>query len=170
MVPTTFGWLWPSAVTAMPPVKSRYSLPSLAHTRTPSPRTSATGARLAVVIRCLSAHSISVLVSVMAPSWMCASIRHIRSARLRLPSPCHGCCSQDYLGADTFLGQHFQQDRVGYAPVDDVGLLGAAGERPQRGLHPGQHASVDHALLDQPLRLALGERRDQAPVLPVDAG
>src|SRR5258705_11181168 len=111
----------------MPPVKSRYSLPSLSHTRAPSPRTSATGARLAVVIRCLSAHSISVLVSVMAPSWMCASIRHIRSARLRLTWPCHGGGSQDYFGADTFLGQYLAEDRVGYPPVDDVGLLGAAG-------------------------------------------
>ena len=67
IVPTTLGWECPSAVTAIPPVKSRYSLPSLSHTRAPSPRTSTTGARLAVVIRCLSAQSIRVFVSVM--SW-----------------------------------------------------------------------------------------------------
>src|SRR6266446_1245217 len=98
----------------MPAVKSRYSLPSLSHTRTPSPRTRATGARLAVVIRCLSAHSISVFVSVM--------------------------------------------------------FLGLAGEGPEGGLHLGEHAPVDDRRLDQPLRVPLGQGRDQPPVLAVDAG
>ncbi len=46
MAPVTRGWQWPSAVTAMPLVKSRYSRPSLSHTRTPSPRTRQIGARL----------------------------------------------------------------------------------------------------------------------------
>ena len=59
---------------------------------------------------------------------------------------------------------------MGHAAVDDVGLLGASAERPQGGLHLGQHAPVDHARLDQPLRVALGERRDQTAVLAVDAG
>src|SRR5260221_14513458 len=105
MVPTTFGWLWPSAVTAMPPVKSRYSLPSLSHTRTRSPRTSATGARLAVYIRCLSAHSIRVFVSVM-----CLGLAD-------------ECGSQNDFGTDSFLGEDLEEDGVGDAAVDDVGLL-----------------------------------------------
>ena len=45
MAPVTTGWQWPSEVTAMPEVKSRYSLPSLSHTRAPSPRTSTSGVR-----------------------------------------------------------------------------------------------------------------------------
>src|ERR1700730_12745466 len=101
----------------MPPVKSRYSLPSLSHTRTPSPRTRATGARLAVYIKCLSAHSISVFVSVM-----CLGLAD-------------ECVSQNDFRADTFLGQHFEQKGVGDATVDDVALVGPAGEPPQGGLH-----------------------------------
>src|SRR5581483_1719293 len=91
MVPTTLGWLWPSAVTAMPPVKSRYSLPSLSHTRTPSPRTRTTGLRLAVYIRCLSDHSISVFVSVMSES-LSGCYRRLSSNALASPV---GCGSQD---------------------------------------------------------------------------
>ncbi len=98
----------------MPPVKSRYSLPSLSHTRTPSPRTRTTGLRLAVYIRCLSDHSISVFVSVM-------------SERL----------SQDDFRADAFLGEDLEKDRVGHAAIDDVGLLGSAGQGAQRRLDLG---------------------------------
>ena len=36
---TIAGWAWPSALTAMPPTKSRYSLPSASHTLVPAPRT-----------------------------------------------------------------------------------------------------------------------------------
>ncbi len=35
----TNGWAWPRAFTAMPPSRSRYSLPSASHTRQPAPRT-----------------------------------------------------------------------------------------------------------------------------------
>ena len=56
-----------------------------------------------------------------------------------------GCGSQDDLGADAFLGEDLEQDRVGDAAVDDVGLLGPAGERPQRGLDLREHAPVDDA-------------------------
>src|SRR3546814_5485584 len=37
---TSAGWAWPNEFTAMPPRKSRYSLPSTSHTREPSPRAS----------------------------------------------------------------------------------------------------------------------------------
>ena len=37
------GWAWPSALTAMPAMRSVYCLPSASHTWQPSPRTSATG-------------------------------------------------------------------------------------------------------------------------------
>src|SRR6266487_1332292 len=47
----------------MPPVKSRYSLPSESHTRRPSPRTSATGCRLVKVMSRASESSIIRLVS-----------------------------------------------------------------------------------------------------------
>ncbi len=40
---TSAGWAWPSEETAMPPMKSTYSLPSASHTVAPSPRTSAAG-------------------------------------------------------------------------------------------------------------------------------
>src|SRR5262245_46593266 len=155
IVPTTFGWQWPSAVTAMPPVKSRYSLPSESHTRTPSPRTSATGLRLANVIRCLSDHSISCLVST-------ALILSVREPGR--------WSSQDDLGADAFLGQDFEQDGVGHPAVDNVSLLGAASHRAERRLHLREHPAVDDAGLDQPLRLALGEGGDQPAILPGDAG
>src|SRR6266545_6824646 len=140
MVPTTLGCECPSAVTAMPPVKSRYSLRSLSHTRAPSPRTSTTGARLAVVIRCLSAHSISVFVSVMSSGLSC----RYRATSLKYVRLAYGCVSQDNFSTDTFFGQHLEQDRVGDAAVDDVGLLRPAGEGPQRGLDLGEHAPVDH--------------------------
>jgi len=45
MAPVTTGWQWPSEVTAMPVVKSRYSRPSESHTRVPSPRTIRIGVR-----------------------------------------------------------------------------------------------------------------------------
>src|SRR5581483_4379162 len=128
MVPTTLGWLWPSAVTAMPPVKSRYSLPSLSHTRTPSPRTRTTGLRLAVYIRCLSDHSISVFVSVMSES-LSGCYRRLSSNALASPV---GCGSQDNLGPDALLGEDLEEDRVGHAAIDDVGLLGSAGQGAQR--------------------------------------
>ncbi len=35
----TNGWAWPRALTAMPPSRSRYSLPSASQTRQPAPRT-----------------------------------------------------------------------------------------------------------------------------------
>ncbi len=38
--PTSAGWAWPRALTAMPPRRSTYSLPSVSHTWAPSPRTS----------------------------------------------------------------------------------------------------------------------------------
>src|SRR6266702_1026613 len=98
-VPTTLGWLWPSAVTEIPPVKSRYSLPSESHTREPSPRTRATGCRFVNAIRCLSAMSIICFVS---------------TAILSL---------ENDLRADTFLGEHLEQDGVGHASVDDMRLL-----------------------------------------------
>ncbi len=37
---TRAGWAWPSALTAMPPSRSTYSLPSASHTWVPSPRVS----------------------------------------------------------------------------------------------------------------------------------
>ncbi len=39
---TTAGWAVPSALTAMPPTKSTYSLPSASQSRAPAPRTSGT--------------------------------------------------------------------------------------------------------------------------------
>ncbi|CAM5496509.1 hypothetical protein SFUMM280S_03068 [Streptomyces fumanus] len=36
---TTAGWAWPRALTAIPPTKSRYSLPSASQSRSPAPRT-----------------------------------------------------------------------------------------------------------------------------------
>ena len=35
---TTFGWEWPTFMTAMPPAKSMYSLPSMSQRSAPSPR------------------------------------------------------------------------------------------------------------------------------------
>ena len=35
----TNGWAWPRALTAIPPSRSRYSLPSASQTRQPAPRT-----------------------------------------------------------------------------------------------------------------------------------
>ena len=40
---TSAGWACPSELTAMPAIRSRYSLPSASQTRAPSPRVSATG-------------------------------------------------------------------------------------------------------------------------------
>ena len=40
---TMAGWAWPSALTAMPAIRSRYWLPSASQTRQPSPRASASG-------------------------------------------------------------------------------------------------------------------------------
>src|SRR5215467_2948266 len=117
-VPTTLGWLWPRAVTEMPPVKSRYILPSESHTREPSPRTRATGCRLVKAIRCLSASSNIRFVSTSLPL--------LRTAPL-----------ENDLRADAFLGEHLEQDGVRPPPVDDVRLLGAARERAQRGLDLG---------------------------------
>ena len=37
---TTAGWAWPSALTAIPPTKSMYRLPSASQTVAPSPRAS----------------------------------------------------------------------------------------------------------------------------------
>ncbi len=39
MTEVTNGWAWPRAFTAIPPRRSRYSLPSASHTRAPAPRT-----------------------------------------------------------------------------------------------------------------------------------
>src|SRR5215468_10913248 len=148
IVPTTRGWEWPSAVTAMPPVKSRYSLPSESHTRIPSPRTSAMGARLVNAMRCLPPVSSRAFVSTVSPViW------------IRL---------EDDLGADALVGEDFEEHRVGDPAVDDVGLGGAPLEGLERGLDLGQHAAVDHAGLDQPLGLALGEARDELAVVAVD--
>src|SRR4029450_1123248 len=143
-VPPTLGWLWPSAVTEMPPVKSRYSLPSESHTREPSPRTRATGCRFVNAIRCLSAMSIICFVS---------------TAILPL---------ENDLRADTFLGEHLEQDGVGHPPVDDMRLLRPARQGPDGRLDLGQHAAVDDIALDQTLRLALGQGGDVPAVLALD--
>ncbi len=36
---TIAGWAWPSALTAIPPTKSTYAVPSASHTVLPAPRT-----------------------------------------------------------------------------------------------------------------------------------
>src|SRR5262245_29422074 len=139
MVPTTRGWLWPSAVTAMPPVKSRYSLPSESQTRTPSPRTSATGYRLAKVMRCLSDHSMSCLVSTACPFCALTTAAHSRVSKLGGFVAARAVSSEDDLRADALASEHLEEDGVRHAPVDDVRLLRPALERAQRGLHLREH-------------------------------
>src|SRR5262249_31372112 len=156
-VPTTLGWAWPSAVTAIPPVKSRYSRPSLSHTRTPSPRTSATGARLAVFIRCRSDSAISSWVFTVCVSFVAGmgvassglSLRRApvsavrrrgarrpraRPARTRPWPRAPPRRSEHDLGPDPLLGEQLEEDGVRDAPVDDVGLAGSAAQGAQRGL------------------------------------
>src|SRR5438309_767936 len=128
----------------MPPVKSRYSLPSESHTRRPSPRTSATGCRLVKVMSRASESSIIRLVS----TW-----------RLLL---------EDDLRPDAFLGQDLEEDGVRDPAVDDMRLLGSARQRPERGLDLGQHASLDDLALHQALGLPLDERRDVLAVIAHD--
>src|SRR6266568_4827821 len=151
-VPTTFGWQWPSAVTAMPPVKSRYSLPSESQTRVPSPRTRATGYRLAKVMRCLSDSS-----NIRFVSTLCL-LPAGRPATSSWSVPVLGL--KNDLGSDAFLRQDLEEDGVGHASVDDMRLLRPTPERPHRRLDLRQHAAVDHVVPDQALRLALGQRRD----------
>src|SRR5882672_5458039 len=143
-VPTTLGWQWPSAVTEMPPVKSRYSLPSESHTRRPSPRTRATGCRLVKVMSRVSESSIIFLVS----TW-----------RLLL---------EDDLRPNPLFGQDLEEDGVRDPAVDDMRLLGAARQRPERGLDLGEHASLDDLALHQALGLPLDQRRDVLAVIAHD--
>src|SRR6266540_5979422 len=133
----------------MPPVKSRYSLPSESQTRMPSPRTRATGYRVAKVMRCLSDIS---------------NICFVSTGRL----PRVDAVLEDDLRPDAFLGQDLEQDRVRHPSVDDVRFLGSTRQGTERGFDLGQHAPVDHVALDQPLRLPLGQRRDVLAVVAVD--
>ncbi len=48
---TMAGWAWPSALTAMPPSRSRYCLPSASVTTAPCPLTSSTGGTPKLFIR-----------------------------------------------------------------------------------------------------------------------
>ncbi len=56
--------------------------------------------------------------------------------------------------ADALGGEHFQQQGAGHTPVDDVHRAHALAHRLQRSQHSRPHAPLDHALMQQGLRLA----------------
>src|SRR5215813_9890168 len=106
-VPTTLGWLWPRAVTEMPPVKSRYILPSESHKRQP--------------VALVRGEGHEVLVR---------QLEH--ALRVHESPPLRACRRlENDLRTDAFLGEHLEQDGVRPTPVDDVGLLRPARERAQ---------------------------------------
>src|SRR5713101_8288885 len=72
------------------------------------------------------------------------------------------------LRPDPLFGQDLEEDGVRHPAVDDMRLLGAARQRPERGLDLGQHASLDDLALHQALGLPLDQRRDVLAVIAHD--
>ena len=132
---TRAGWPCPSALTAMPPSRSTYSLPSSSQTWAPSPRTRVSFGGPKVFIR-LAAYR----------SWK----RARRSGHSSVPGlPGLGLDAGQHLGADALLGEQLDEHGVRLAAVDHRRPGYAAAHGGQAGAHLGDHARVEggqHAL------------------------
>ena len=108
---TRAGWAWPSALTAMPPSRSTYSLPSSSQTWAPSP---------ADQHQLRRAEGVHQRGGVALLEVAHASV--IASARL----PGLGLDAGQHLGADALVGEQLEEHGVRLAAVDDGGARHAA--------------------------------------------
>src|SRR5437763_11860316 len=63
--------------------------------------------------------------------------------------------------ADALVGEHFEEQRVRYAAVDDVDALNAVARGVERRADLRQHAARDHALVDEVVYLLRREPREE---------
>ena len=89
--------------------------------------------------------SIRATVSGPRPRWRDSPLA--RCERLRPHRCARGAAGEQ--SADATVGQHFEQQRVGYAPVDDVGGGDAAFDGAQRAFRLRQHAAGQRAVGDE---------------------
>ena len=115
---TSAGWAWPSALTAMPPSRSTYSLPSVV------PDVGALAADQRELGRAEGVHQAGGVPLLEA--------RHdcVPCDVPRLPGL--GLDAGQHLGADALLGEQLEQHGVRLAAVDDRGAGYAAARRRRR--------------------------------------
>ena len=124
------GGRGPSALTAMPPSRSTYSLPSASQTCAPSPRTRVS----------LGGPKVFIRLRRRTRSWKLGHDGRL----LRRPGLAGlGLDAGQHLGADALLGEQLEQDGVRLAAVDDRGPGHAALDRVEAGLHLRHHAALE---------------------------
>ena len=114
---TTAGWAWPRALTAIPPRRSTYSLPSSSQTWAPLPRASTSCGGPKVFISAAAYRSRLVWLVMLAPSWSCVAT------------------PGQHLGADALVGEELEEYGVRLAAVDD----GRPWDAALHGLEAGAH-------------------------------
>ena len=118
---TRAGWAWPRALTAMPPRRSTYSLPSTSQTCAPWPRASTSLGGPKVFI---SGAGVALLPLL---------------AHDALGLPDLGGHAGQYLGADALVGEELEEDGVVLAAVDHGGARDAALDGLEAGRHLRHH-------------------------------
>src|SRR5437764_3588807 len=138
----TSGWAWPSETTASPPRKSRYSRPSLSHSRVPSPGRKAPGSRAYVCM-----------------TW--AASRAASSSKLMTLPWDKANGSGHHHGAHTLAGEALQEQGVGDAAVEEVGPADAVTQRRDARGDLGDHPFRQRAVAQHGIQFSGRDLRDQ---------